>query len=169
MAPTTGFAGNDDELFDVLRRFEDIGTDEVHLIPTSSNIDELRRVIDVAPASPAPSRRARRVRTRSAVAGRSGAGRRTARPGSAAASCCSGRRWVLAPASALRPNQPGCGKSPVAGLAQRARERRTSRHRPERAGGARVTSHGTAAACAVGDRPPAAACHRAAATALGSA
>ena len=47
MAPTTGFAGTDEELLDALRRFEDIGTDEVHLIPTSSNIDQLRRVADV--------------------------------------------------------------------------------------------------------------------------
>lgn len=36
MAPTTGWAGDDDDLVDVLRGFEAIGTDEVHLIPTSS-------------------------------------------------------------------------------------------------------------------------------------
>lgn len=48
MAPTTGWAGSDDELLDVLREFDAIGTDEVHLIPTSSNIDQLRRVADVA-------------------------------------------------------------------------------------------------------------------------
>jgi hypothetical protein len=30
-----------------LRRFQAIGADEVHLIPTSSNIDQLRRVADV--------------------------------------------------------------------------------------------------------------------------
>jgi hypothetical protein len=47
MAPTTGFAGTATELRELLRRFEDIGTDEVHLIPTSSNIDQLRRVADV--------------------------------------------------------------------------------------------------------------------------
>ena len=47
MAPTTGWAGNEDELLDVLRKFEDVGTDEIHLIPTSSNIDQLRRVADV--------------------------------------------------------------------------------------------------------------------------
>jgi alkanesulfonate monooxygenase SsuD/methylene tetrahydromethanopterin reductase-like flavin-dependent oxidoreductase (luciferase family) len=47
MAPTTGWAGNEDELADVLRRFEDIGTDEVHLIPTSSDVDQVRRVADV--------------------------------------------------------------------------------------------------------------------------
>lgn len=47
MAPTTGWAGGDDELLAVLRRFEQIGADEVHLIPTSSNIDQLRRVADV--------------------------------------------------------------------------------------------------------------------------
>jgi alkanesulfonate monooxygenase SsuD/methylene tetrahydromethanopterin reductase-like flavin-dependent oxidoreductase (luciferase family) len=48
MAPTTGFAGNDDELLDVLHKFSDIGSDEVHLIPTSSDIDQLRRVAEVA-------------------------------------------------------------------------------------------------------------------------
>ena len=47
MAPTTGWAGTDDELLDVLHRFADIGTDEIHLIPTSSNIDQARRVADV--------------------------------------------------------------------------------------------------------------------------
>jgi alkanesulfonate monooxygenase SsuD/methylene tetrahydromethanopterin reductase-like flavin-dependent oxidoreductase (luciferase family) len=47
MAPTTGFAGTEEDLLDVLHRFEDIGTDEVHLIPTSSSIDQLRRVADV--------------------------------------------------------------------------------------------------------------------------
>ncbi len=47
MAPSTGWAGSDDELADVLRRFSDIGTDEIHLIPTSSDIDQLRRVTDV--------------------------------------------------------------------------------------------------------------------------
>jgi hypothetical protein len=48
MAPTTGWAGTDEELLAVLRGFEAIGTDEVHLIPTSSNVDQLRRVADVA-------------------------------------------------------------------------------------------------------------------------
>jgi alkanesulfonate monooxygenase SsuD/methylene tetrahydromethanopterin reductase-like flavin-dependent oxidoreductase (luciferase family) len=47
MAPGTGWAGDEDELSTVLRKFEDIGTDEVHLIPTSSDIDQLRRVADV--------------------------------------------------------------------------------------------------------------------------
>jgi alkanesulfonate monooxygenase SsuD/methylene tetrahydromethanopterin reductase-like flavin-dependent oxidoreductase (luciferase family) len=47
MAPTTGWAGDDDDLAAVLRKFADIGTDEVHLIPTSSDIDQLRRVGDV--------------------------------------------------------------------------------------------------------------------------
>jgi alkanesulfonate monooxygenase SsuD/methylene tetrahydromethanopterin reductase-like flavin-dependent oxidoreductase (luciferase family) len=48
MAPTTGWAGDDDALLDVLRGFEAIGTDEVHLIPTSSDFDQLRRVAAVA-------------------------------------------------------------------------------------------------------------------------
>ncbi|MGH7290984.1 MAG: LLM class flavin-dependent oxidoreductase, partial [Myxococcota bacterium] len=37
-------------LLAVLRGFEAIGTDEVHLIPTSSDIDQLRRVAEVANA-----------------------------------------------------------------------------------------------------------------------
>jgi alkanesulfonate monooxygenase SsuD/methylene tetrahydromethanopterin reductase-like flavin-dependent oxidoreductase (luciferase family) len=48
MAPTTGWAGTGGELRDVLGEFADIGTDEIQLIPTSSNIDELRRVAEVA-------------------------------------------------------------------------------------------------------------------------
>ncbi len=48
MAPTTGWAGTQRQLRDVLRRFEDIGTDEIHLIPTSSDIDQLYRAAEVA-------------------------------------------------------------------------------------------------------------------------
>lgn len=44
MAPTTGWAGSEDELLSVLRKFADIGTDEVHLIPTSSDVDQVHRV-----------------------------------------------------------------------------------------------------------------------------
>jgi alkanesulfonate monooxygenase SsuD/methylene tetrahydromethanopterin reductase-like flavin-dependent oxidoreductase (luciferase family) len=47
MAPTTGFAGTEAELADVLRKFEAVGTDEIHLIPTSSNVDQVRRVAEV--------------------------------------------------------------------------------------------------------------------------
>lgn len=47
MAPTTGFAGTTEELRDVLARFADIGTDEVHLIPTSSDIDQVRQAAEV--------------------------------------------------------------------------------------------------------------------------
>lgn len=47
MAPTTGWAGTERELVDTLRRFSDIGTDEVHLIPTSSDVDQLRRVAEI--------------------------------------------------------------------------------------------------------------------------
>ena len=47
MAPTTGWAGTEDQLRAVLQSFADIGTDEVHLIPTSSDIDQVRRVADV--------------------------------------------------------------------------------------------------------------------------
>jgi alkanesulfonate monooxygenase SsuD/methylene tetrahydromethanopterin reductase-like flavin-dependent oxidoreductase (luciferase family) len=48
MAPTTGWAGNDDELLDIMRKFSDIGTDAIYLIPTSSDVDQLRRVAEVA-------------------------------------------------------------------------------------------------------------------------
>jgi hypothetical protein len=46
MAPSTGWVGTEDELLGVLREFEVIGTDEVHLIPTSTDIDQVRRVAD---------------------------------------------------------------------------------------------------------------------------
>ena len=47
MAPTTGWAGTADQLRHTLAKFADIGTDEVQLIPTSSDIDQMRRVADV--------------------------------------------------------------------------------------------------------------------------
>jgi hypothetical protein len=47
MAPTTGWAGSEEELAAVLRGFADIGTDEVQLIPTSSDIEQLRRAAEV--------------------------------------------------------------------------------------------------------------------------
>ena len=50
MAPTTGWAGSEDELVAVLRQFEQIGTDEIQLIPTSSDLDQLRRAADVVAA-----------------------------------------------------------------------------------------------------------------------
>lgn len=50
MAPTTGWAGTERELVTVLRQFAEIGTDEVHLIPTSSDIDQLRRAADAVAA-----------------------------------------------------------------------------------------------------------------------
>lgn len=48
MAPMTGFAGGEAELLAVLRKFEAIGTDEVQLIPTSADLDQVRRAADVA-------------------------------------------------------------------------------------------------------------------------
>ncbi|MFP1150687.1 luciferase [Mycobacterium sherrisii] len=48
MAPMTGWAGSEDELLAVLRKFEQIGTDEVQLIPTNSDLDQVRRAADVA-------------------------------------------------------------------------------------------------------------------------
>ncbi|MEE6137709.1 LLM class flavin-dependent oxidoreductase [Mycobacterium sp. 050128] len=50
MAPMTGWAGSEDELGALLRKFEQIGTDEVQLIPTSSDLDQVRRAADVAAA-----------------------------------------------------------------------------------------------------------------------
>jgi alkanesulfonate monooxygenase SsuD/methylene tetrahydromethanopterin reductase-like flavin-dependent oxidoreductase (luciferase family) len=47
MAPTTGWAGTESELLEVLRGFEAIGADEIHLIPTSSDIDQVRRAAEV--------------------------------------------------------------------------------------------------------------------------
>jgi len=48
MAPATGFAGTEDQLAEVLRAFAAVGTSEVQLIPTSSDLDQLRRATDVA-------------------------------------------------------------------------------------------------------------------------
>lgn len=50
IAPTTGWAGTEDQLAETLRAFAAIGTTEVHLIPTSSDLDQLRRVADVVTA-----------------------------------------------------------------------------------------------------------------------
>lgn len=47
IAPTTGWAGTQNQLAAVLREFEAIGTDEIHLIPTSSDLDQLQAVADV--------------------------------------------------------------------------------------------------------------------------
>lgn len=47
MAPTTGWAGTEDQLAGTLRAFAAIGTTEVHLIPTSSDLDQLHRVAGV--------------------------------------------------------------------------------------------------------------------------
>ena len=48
MAPTTGFAGTASELRDLLHRLEDIGTDEVHVIPTTSDVSFVERVAGLA-------------------------------------------------------------------------------------------------------------------------
>ncbi|MFZ1161728.1 LLM class flavin-dependent oxidoreductase [Mycobacterium sp.] len=50
MAPTTGFAGSEEGLVAVLREFEAVGTDEIQLIPTSSDVDQLRRVAEIVRA-----------------------------------------------------------------------------------------------------------------------
>ncbi|MDQ4054313.1 MAG: LLM class flavin-dependent oxidoreductase, partial [Actinomycetota bacterium] len=47
MAPSTGFAGTEAELLELLGRFADAGADEVHLIPTGSDVAQVRRVADL--------------------------------------------------------------------------------------------------------------------------
>ncbi len=51
MAPATGFAGTPEELEKVLRRFAEIGADEVHLIPTSTDLSQVGRVAEVVAAA----------------------------------------------------------------------------------------------------------------------
>jgi alkanesulfonate monooxygenase SsuD/methylene tetrahydromethanopterin reductase-like flavin-dependent oxidoreductase (luciferase family) len=50
IAPNTGFAGTEEELVAVLSKFEAVGTDEIQLIPTSSDLSQLRRAADVVGA-----------------------------------------------------------------------------------------------------------------------
>ncbi|MGI9124864.1 MAG: LLM class flavin-dependent oxidoreductase [Mycobacterium sp.] len=47
MAPFTGWAGTEEQLADVLRDFAAIGTSEIHLIPTSSDLGQLRSAAEV--------------------------------------------------------------------------------------------------------------------------
>ncbi|MGU3497243.1 LLM class flavin-dependent oxidoreductase [Mycobacterium sp. C31M] len=47
IAPTTGWSGSQDELLQTLRGFAAIGTDEVHLIPTSDDIGQVHRAAEV--------------------------------------------------------------------------------------------------------------------------
>jgi alkanesulfonate monooxygenase SsuD/methylene tetrahydromethanopterin reductase-like flavin-dependent oxidoreductase (luciferase family) len=47
LAGTAGFAGTTDQLADLLKRIEDIGADEVQLIPTGSDVDQVHRVADL--------------------------------------------------------------------------------------------------------------------------
>jgi len=47
LAATAGFAGPPGELRDALRRVEDLGADEVQLIPTSSEIAQVERVAEL--------------------------------------------------------------------------------------------------------------------------
>jgi alkanesulfonate monooxygenase SsuD/methylene tetrahydromethanopterin reductase-like flavin-dependent oxidoreductase (luciferase family) len=47
MAPTTGFAGTTADLRELLKRFEDVGADEVHLIPTSSDVRQVHEVAEL--------------------------------------------------------------------------------------------------------------------------
>ncbi|MDV3124666.1 LLM class flavin-dependent oxidoreductase [Mycobacterium sp. 21AC1] len=47
MAPVTGWAGTEEDLLEVLGKFAGIGTDEIHLIPTSSDVGQLRRAAEV--------------------------------------------------------------------------------------------------------------------------
>jgi alkanesulfonate monooxygenase SsuD/methylene tetrahydromethanopterin reductase-like flavin-dependent oxidoreductase (luciferase family) len=50
MAPTTGFAGTEDDLVAVLRDFEAVGADEIQLIPTSSDLEQVQRAGDLVEA-----------------------------------------------------------------------------------------------------------------------
>jgi alkanesulfonate monooxygenase SsuD/methylene tetrahydromethanopterin reductase-like flavin-dependent oxidoreductase (luciferase family) len=45
-AATAGFAGTVSELKDVVRRIEDLGADEVQLVPTSSDLSQVERIAD---------------------------------------------------------------------------------------------------------------------------
>lgn len=56
-APKTGWAGQEEQLAAVLADFAAIGTDEIHLIPTSIDLDQLRRVADVVADFRPPHRR----------------------------------------------------------------------------------------------------------------
>jgi alkanesulfonate monooxygenase SsuD/methylene tetrahydromethanopterin reductase-like flavin-dependent oxidoreductase (luciferase family) len=44
LARVSGFAGTEAELRDLLKRLEDVGTDELHLIPTGSEVSQVERV-----------------------------------------------------------------------------------------------------------------------------
>jgi alkanesulfonate monooxygenase SsuD/methylene tetrahydromethanopterin reductase-like flavin-dependent oxidoreductase (luciferase family) len=44
LARVSGFAGTEAELRDLLKRLEDLGTDELHLIPTGSDVSQVERV-----------------------------------------------------------------------------------------------------------------------------
>jgi hypothetical protein len=44
MAPTTGFAGSTAQLGEVLEAMAEAGADEVHLVPTSADRDQLAAV-----------------------------------------------------------------------------------------------------------------------------
>jgi hypothetical protein len=46
LAATAGFAGTEVELRDLLRRIEDLGCDEVQLIPTDSSVDQVHLLAD---------------------------------------------------------------------------------------------------------------------------
>ena len=50
MAPTTGFAGSEEELVAAFHKFQALGADEIQLIPTSSDLDQVHRVADLVSA-----------------------------------------------------------------------------------------------------------------------
>ena len=47
LAVNAGFAGTERELADLLKRVEDTGADEFHLIPTSDDPSQVERVADL--------------------------------------------------------------------------------------------------------------------------
>jgi len=44
---TAGFAGTDTELRDLLKRLEDLGTDEFHFVPTGKDVSQVHRVAEI--------------------------------------------------------------------------------------------------------------------------
>ena len=47
LGATAGFAGTDAELRDLLKRLEDVGTDEFHFVPTGKDVSQVHRVADI--------------------------------------------------------------------------------------------------------------------------
>ena len=48
LAKTAGIAGNEKSLKDLLVKIKDLGADDVLLVPTSADIEQLKRATEVA-------------------------------------------------------------------------------------------------------------------------